>query len=470
MAHVRKSRPHVESFPVLNPHVAGIDVHAASHWVAVDPSVVPAEAPASDHPPEVRTFGTCTADLAQLADWLTACGVTSVAMESSGNYWTVLFAFLETRGFTVIVVDGRQTRQVTGRPKSDRLDCQWIRRLHSCGLLAASFRPAEDVLALRGFIRQRLSLIADAGEHIPHMQKAPEEMNVKLTEVLADLSGVTGPAIIRSIIGGERDAANLSHLRDPGCRKTEAEFVRALQGSWRDEHLFCLKPAFELYERHQRLIAECDQRIEACLKSFDDRSAGAPLPAVKRFSSKSGRQPNDLTFNARPLLHRMMGQDLTVIEGISERTAIVLAAEIGPDVSKFPTEKHFTSWLGLCPQHRGSGGKIKSRRVRRGASRAARALRLAARGCHHAQHALGAFYRRVQMRCGGPRAVVATARKIAERVYRLLKYGGAYERRSAEEYEEAYRARVLRGMRRRAAELGYRLERIEEKAEMSISP
>jgi transposase len=376
-------------------------------------------------------------------------------MESTGVYWIPLFELLERRGFTVLLVDPRQTRQVSGRPKSDRLDCQWIRRLHACGLLAGSFRPADDVVVLRGYLRQRQTLIADAGRHVQHVQKALEQMNVKLTEVVSDVVGVTGLLILKAILAGERDAKALAALRHERCKRSEADIARALEGTWRDEHLFALKQSLELYEVHQRLLAECDRKIEACLRSFADNSGGVALPTRAR---KRGRTANEPHFDARTLLHRLAGADLTAIEGIEGGTALVLLAEVGPDVSRFKSAKHFTSWLGLCPQHQGSAGQVKSRRVRRGANRAAKALRMAAQGCYHAKHALGAFYRRIQSRCGGPKAVVATARKIAERVYRLLKDGVAYARRDASAYEESYRKKVVKGLTRRAAELGYRLE------------
>lgn len=448
-------KPPIGSLPVLDPHTAGIDVHSAVHWVAVPPGDAPPDPKhPSELPPEVRSFGACTADLEEIADWLKLCHVKSVAMESTGVYWIPLFELLERRGFTVLLVDPRRTRQVSGRPKSDRLDCQWIRRLHSCGLLAGSFRPADDIVVLRGYLRQRQRLIEDAGRQVQHMQKAMEEMNVKLTEVVSDVVGQTGLAIIKAILKGERDAKKLAKLRDGKCKHSETEIARALVGSWRDEHLFALKQAVELYETYHRLLDECDKSLEACLKTFADKSQGEVLPPKRR---PCGRKANDFRFEARTLLHRMSGADLTVIEGIEASTAFAILGEIGPDVSKFPSAKHFASWLGLSPNHQGSGGKIKSRRVRRGANRAARAFRTAALGCNHAKHALGAFYRRIASRCGGPKAVIATARKIAERVYRLLKYGHEYERRDAAAYEESYRKKVVKGLSRRATELGYRL-------------
>jgi transposase len=453
MAH--RKRP-VDALPVLDHHAAGIDVHAAQHWVAAPPgSAPPNPNHPSDLPLEVRVFGTCTADLEALADWLKACQVTSVAMESTGVYWIPLFELLERRGFKVILVDPRQTRQVSGRPKSDRLDCQWIRRLHACGLLAGSFRPADEIVVLRGYLRQRQRLIEDAGRQVQHIQKALEEMNVKLTEVVSDILGLTGLTILKAILDGKRDAQTLAKFRHENCKRSEAEIARALVGNWRDEHLFTLKQAMELYEFYQKLLVACDQKIEAYLKSVADKSGGVPLPAKSRHH---GRQGNDPRFDARSLLHRLSGADLTVVEGIGENAALVILSEIGSDVSKFPSVKHFTSWLGLCPQHKGSGGKITSRHVRRGGNRAAKAFRLAGQGCQNAKHALGAFYRRIRSRCGGPKAVLATARKIAERVYRLLRYGQEYERRDAAAYEASYRQKVLKGLTRRASELGYKLE------------
>jgi transposase len=283
----------------------------------------------------------------------------------------------------------------------------------------------------------------------------PPEHQHSSTLHCAQLSGL---AIIKAIIKGERDAEKLAKLRHENCKRSEVEIARALAGSWRDEHLFALKQAVELYGVYHRLLDECDQSLEACLKTFADKSQGEVLAAKRR---SRGRAANDFRFEARTLLHRMSGADLTVIEGIEASTALVILSEIGPDVSKFPSVKHFTSWLGLSPNHQGSAGKIKSRRVRRGANRAARAFRTAALGCNHAKHALGAFYRRIASRCGGPKAVIATARKIAERVYRLLKDGREYERRDAAAYEESYRRKVLKGLTRRALELGYRLEAVE---------
>jgi len=444
---------------VTNPHAAGIDVHANVHWVAVPAGDAPAPPP--DHPPKlpphVRSFGACTADLIALADWLKTCRIRTVVMESTGVYWIPLFELLESRGFEVLLVEPRQSRHVPGRPKSDVLDCQWLQRLHSYGLLSGSFRPAEQIIVLRGYLRQRQMLIRYAGQHVQHMQKALEQMNIKLTEVVSDVSGVTGMAIIRAILNGQRNPLELAKLRNDKCRRTQAEIARALYGNWRAEHLFALQQAVTLYDCYREQLCVCDEQMQKYLATCADRSQGRPRPR-RHGRARRERRRNDPGFDVAGALFRMSGVDLTVLEGIDPNTALVLMREIGPDVSRFPTVKHFCSWLGLSPQHQLSAGKIRKRRVQRGASRAGRALRMAGQACYHAQNVLGAFYRRIQARAGAPKAIVATAHKLAERVYRLLKHGTEYVCQDLEVYEAAYRQRVVKGLARKAATLGYRLE------------
>jgi transposase len=451
----RRSEP-CGDLAVTHRHAGGIDVHAAVHFVAVPPGDVPRGfvSPDAKLPAGVRKFGANTGDLEALAAWLNDCGVTTVAMESTGVYWIALYDLLASRGFEVLLVDPRQTKHAPGRPKSDVLDCQWIRRLHSYGLLTASFRPADEIVRWRGFQRQREMLIRYAAQHVQHLQKALEEMNVKLTEVVSDIVGQTGLKIIKDIVRGERDPLKLAKHRHEACKRTETEIAAALYGTWRVEHLFALAQTLKLYEFYQKQLRECEDQIEACLRGMKDKSNGAPLPASLR---RRKAEKNEVRFGARALLFKMSGVDLTAIEGISESTALVLLSEIGLDVSQFPHEKNFVSWLGLCPQHRGSAGKIFQRRTRRGANRAARALRMAAQGCHHAKNALGAFYRRIQARAGGAKAIVATARKIAERVYRMLKYGQDYVRQSQAAYEAAYQIRLTKALAKKAASLGYKL-------------
>jgi transposase len=360
----RTDRP-AKSLTVVHPHAAGIDIGANEHYVAVP----------GDDPPVVRRFGACTADLEELADWLLACAVTTVAMESTGVFWIPLFELLESRGLEVRLVDARQMRRIPGRPKSDVHDAQWLQRLHSYGLLAAAFRPEGPVCVLRSYLRQRQMLVTYAGQHIQHMQKALTQMNVKLQHVVSDITGVTGLAIIRALVAGQRDPLQLAKLRDDRCGHSEAEIARALYGNWRLEHLFALKQAVQLYDFYHKQIAACDRAIQTQLRQFEDKSGGRALPPKARRQRRGDNRP---TVEVRGALYRMAGVDLTVIEGIEESTALVLLSEIGTDMSRWPSVKHFCSWLGLCPNHRISGGRVLSRRTKPCANRAAAALRLAA--------------------------------------------------------------------------------------------
>src|SRR5262245_43919335 len=432
-------------FQAINRYAAGIDVGAEEHWVAV---------PADSDAQPVRRFGACTAVLEVLADWLRQCGITTVAMESTGVYWIPLFELLEARGLTVVLVDPREVRRAPGRPKSDVHDCQWLQRLHTYGLLAAAFRPAEQVCVLGSYLRQRAMLVTYAGQHIQHMQKALTQMKLKLQHVVSDVTGVTGMAILKAILGGERDPHKLAQFRTRHCKHDAGEIARALQGNWRAEHLFALQQAVELYEFYHHQIAECDRQIEAHLQTFTDRSAGKVLAHRRRQRKRGANEPR---FDARQPLFRVTGVDLTTIEGIDESTALVLVSEIGTDMSRWPTEKHFAAWLGLCPHHKISGGKVLSRKVRPSANRAALALRLAACCLHHSHSAVGAFLRRLKARLGTPKAIVATAHKLARLVYRLLKYGEDYVARGMDEYERVYRERIVQPLTRKAKALGYRL-------------
>ncbi len=441
----RKEKSLPPQLAAVNLHAAGIDIGATEHWVAVPPD--------SDTEP-VRRCGACTADLEALADWLRQCGVTTVAMESTGVYWIPLFEWLEARGFTVVLVDAREVQRAPGRPKSDVQDCQWLQRLHTYGLLAAAFRPPEQICVLRSYRRQRAMLVTYAGQHIQHMQKALTQMNIKLQHVVSDITRVTGLAILKAMLSGERDPATLAQLRARNCHHSEAEIARALQGTWRAEHLFALQQAVELYEFYHGQIAACDRPIEAHLQTLADHSGEKTLPPAPRTLK---RRRNEHHFDARLPLFRVTGVDLTAIEGINEHTALVLLSEIGTDLSRWPTEKPFAAWLGLCPQHKISGGKVLARKVRPGANRAATALRLAASCLPHSHSALGAFFRRLKARLGTPKAVVATAHKLARLVYRLLKHAEAYVAQGMAEYEEAYRERGVQNLVRKAKALGYQL-------------
>jgi len=405
-------------------------------------------------PAQVRRFGANSCDLHAIADWLKDCGVTTVAMESTGVYWIPLFELLEARGFEVWLVEPGQLSRCGARPKTDVLDAQWIQRLHSYGLLQPSFRPPDSVMALRGYHRQRQMQVRYAASHTHHMQQALEQMNVKLTEVVSDVTGLTGQRIIAAILAGERDPRRLAALRDPKCKNDRETISRALEGTWRPEHLFALQQAFDLYQFHHRQIAQCDERIEAELARLPNHSGDKPFAAKPR---RCGRKPNDLNFDACGPLFRALGIDLTEVEGIDVGTALVILAEIGVDVSRFPTEKHFASWLGVCPRQHESNRTRKKRGPRKGKNRVAIALRMAAQALGRTESPLGVFYRRIKSRIGGKGAITATAHKLACLVYRMLRYGTAYAKQSMEEYEQKVRQQVERSLRRKAAALGYEL-------------
>jgi transposase len=430
---------------VLHPNACGIDIHSDVHYVCVS-------ADRDDQP--VRSFGAYSCDLEAIADWLQKCGITSVAMESTGVYWIPLFELLESRGFEVYLVEPGQLSRCGARPKTDVLDCQWIQRLHTYGLLRASFRPPDSVLALRGYHRQRQTLVRYAASHVQHMQKALEQMNVKLPEVVSDITGVTGTAIIEAILGGERDPRTLAALRHERCAQSEDEIARALAGTWRPEHVFALKQAHDLYKFHHQQISECDTQIRDELAKLPIRSGDKPFARKPR---TRGRKSNDVRFDACGPLFRALGVDLTEIEGIDVGTALVILAEIGVDVSKFPTEKQFASWLGLCPSMHKSNRTEKKRGPRRGKNRVALALRLAARALVKTASPLAMFYRRIKSRIGAAGAITATAHKLARLVYRMLKYGQEYVKQDMPTYEAKLKEKLERSLRKKASALGFDL-------------
>jgi transposase len=430
---------------VVNPDAAGIDVHSDMHMVCV---------PADRDADPVRQFGANTADLHEIVAWLKKCRVRTVALESTGVYWIPLFELLESEGFEVNLVEPGQLSRCGARPKTDVLDAQWILRLHSYGLLRPSFRPPDSVLALRAYWRQRQMQVRYTASHVQHMQKALEQMNVKLTEVVSDITGVTGISIIEAILDGERDPVKLAKLRDGHCHHSEDEIALALQGTWRPEHLFELRQAYDLYQFHHRQITECDQQAEAELAKFANR-AGEKTRTVN--ARNRGRKKNDVRFDAKEMLFQALGVDLTLIEGIDVGTALVILAEIGVDVSRFPTEKHFASWLRLCPPQDQSNKTKRRRGHRKGTHRVTIALRMAARSVGKTMTPLGLFYRRIRSRIGGPGAVKATAHKLACLVYSMLRHGQEYVTQSMQEYEAKMRDNMLKALKRKAAAMGFQL-------------
>lgn len=433
----------------VHPDAAGIDVHSEFHFVSV---------PEDRDSQPVRKFGAFTKDLHSLADWLAACGIRTVAMESTGVYWIPLLELLQKRGFEVILVDPRKLKSVPGR-KSDVIDCQWLRQLHTYGLLAAAFRPDEQTAVLRAYLRQRATLVEFSAQHILHMQKALTQMNLKLEKVLSDITGLTGLLIIDAILAGQRDPSELAKLRHERCHNAEATIAAALTGEWRDEHLFALRQSRELYAVAQRLIADCDARTEQTLRGWDDRAPLTPaetkLPPAKPKRQRPGK--GDPAFPAQPLLEQKVGVDLTRITGISSHTALKVISEIGTDMSRWPTEKHFTSWLSLCPDNRESAGRRKSGKTRPSRNRVATALRMAAQALHHSKTAMGAYLRRMKASLGAPKAITATARKLAVQIYNALKHGLEYVDPGQHWYEQQYTTRLLHSLTRRARELGYEL-------------
>ncbi len=431
----------------IQPDAAGIDCGATSHYVAV---------PADRDPQPVREFGTFTADLHRLADWLVQCGIKTVAIESTGVYWIPLHEVLEERGLEVVLVNARHVHNVRGR-KSDVKDCQWLQELHSVGLLHASFRPAGEIVALRSYVRHRQTLTEAAATCIQRMQKALTQMNLQLHHVLSDLTGVTGMAIVRDILAGVRDPHALAAHRDGRCQASAQEIAAALTGNYRAEHLFVLRQNFEAFEFHQRQIADCDQAIAAQLTSLADTRppSSSELPAARPRGKPSKNEPR---LELRSPLHRITGgADLSQLDGIGPYGALQLLAEIGTDMSRWATEKHFTSWLTLAPNNKISGGRLLSSRTQPSANRAAAVLRRAAMSLTRSATALGAYYRRMAYRLGQPKAITATARKLAVLVYRVLRGDIVYHDPGATAYQELHRTRIINALRRRAQAFGLSL-------------
>lgn len=430
-----------EPLRIVHPEAAGIDIGSQKHFVAVSP----------DRDPEpVRCFGCLTPDLHAMAQWLKACVVTTVAMESTGVYWIPVMQVLEEYGLEVYLVDARQAKNLPGR-KTDVKDCQWLRELHVHGMLTRAFRPTDAVCVLRSYWRHRKELVELAAMQIQWMHKSLEQMNLQLHKVLSDVTGVTGLKILRAIVNGERDPVVLAQMRHPTVKSSTDTIAKALTGDWRPEHLFTLRQALELYDVYQQKIEACDREIEAYMKTLGtqrDPQDQPPPPASKR-------RKNQVHFDLREQLHRWTGVDLTVLPAIDAMTAQTVLSESGIDMSRFQTEKHYSSWLGLCPNHQITGGKIRKRRTRKVRNRAAVALRVAAQSLHKSKTALGAYYRRMRGRLGPAKAITATARKLAVLIYRLLRYGQPYVEQGQQAYERQYEQRKLATLLKRVQQMGY---------------
>ena len=440
--------PTVTSLPTLHPHAAGIDVGAREIYVAVPPAA---------GPQPVRAFPTFTADLLALRDWLKTCGITTVAMESTGVYWIPLYQILDAAGIEVCLVNARHCQNLPGR-KSDVQDCQWLQYLHAVGLLRGSFRPPEMVCAVRSLLRHRANLVRGAARCVHHLHKVLTQMNVQLHHVISDLTGVTGQAILTALLAGERDPVTLARLANPRIQASAETLARSLRGDWRGEHLFVLAQAHATWEHHQTHLTAVDQEIARLLAAFDARVDLKEKPLPPRQTSHRKPQRNEPQFPARTELYRTLGVDLTQVPGLETGTALVILGELGRDFAeKFPTAKHFASWLGLCPDNRITGGQVKSAHTRPVKNRVADALRRAAQCLWNAKNYFGDLYRRWKARLGTPEAITAMAHKLARILWHLCKYKEAFNPEVFREAEEKQARKRRQRLENQATALGLKL-------------
>lgn len=433
--------------PVVHPNAAGIDIGATEIFVAVPPD--------RDQSP-VRRFQTFTEDLCALADWLEQCGIQTVAMESTGVYWIPLFQILEMRKLQVCLVNAHYAKNVPGR-RTDVCDCQWLQYLHTVGLLRGSFRPEQDICALRSLLRHREGLVQMACGHVQHMQKALDQMNLQIHHVISDITGMTGLAIIEAVLEGERDPHVLAKLRDWRIRASEETIAKSLVGDYRSEHLFTLRQSLKAYRQYQQLIVECDREIQGRLNTLPSKAATEqpPLPPSKTKARK--RKSTEPDFDLRDQHYRILGVDLTAVPGMSSLLIHTILGEVGPNLSKFRSASAFASWLGLCPDNEISGGKVLWAGTRKVNNRAAKAFRLAAHTLHHSDCALGQYYRRMRAKLGPPQAITATAHKVARIVYHLLTTGEAYDESVFARDEERYTKHIEKRLKTQARALGFQL-------------
>jgi transposase len=437
----------VTEAPRVRPDAAGIDISPELICVAVDPQ---RDAPA------VRSFGSVTAELYRIANWLRACKVKTVAMESTGVYWIPLFQVLESCGFEVFLVNARHYKNVPGR-KTDVSDAAWLWYLHAVGLLSGSFRPQQEICAFRTLLRHRASLVESCSQHIQRMQKSLDQMNVQIHRVLSDITGASGLAIVEAILAGERDGKTLAALRHGGVKASEGAIVAALEGDYRAEHLFTLQQSLKSYRHYQDLIAECDKQMEAALQELEPKDADEPeagngaIPEARKKFRKRGDEA------ARCVYYRIFGVDLTAIPGVSLGTVQVFLGELGPDLSRFRSAGALASWLGLCPSNDISGGKVLASRTRKVVNRLTGALRMAAESLCRDKSYLGQFYRRIRAKVGGPEAITAAAHKMVRIMYHLITKRQEYNESQFMEIEQRNTEKLKMRLARQARSLGYTL-------------
>jgi transposase len=432
--------------PTIEPNAAGADIGATEIYIAVPPD--------RDAQP-VRRFATFTEDLIAAGDWLQRCGVKTVAMESTGVYWIPLFQMLETRGLKVCLVNARHVKNVPGR-KTDVSDCQWLQYLHAVGLLRASFRPEQQVCAVRSLMRYRESLVEMAAVHLQHMQKALDQMNLQLHHVISDLTGTTGMAIVDAILGGERNPRRLAALRDPRVQASGATIAKSLVGDYRREHLFTLGQSVTAYRHYQQLLAATDAEIEQMLAEFSD-GGGPDTPALPEPKDRRKARRNEMKFDLREHLYRIFGVDLTAVPGINALTANTVLTEVGRDLSAFRSAAAFASWMGLCPDNRVSGGKVLSSHTRAVNNRAAKAFRMAANALYRSHSWLGHYYRNMRARLGAPKAITATAHKLARIVFHMLTTKHPYDETVFAQQELNNNHRIQRNLQLQAQRQGFQL-------------
>jgi len=442
----RSARPKVDwkALEVVHPDAAGIDIGGSEHWVAISPD-------RDEHP--VRCFDCFTADLEQMADWLKARGVRSVAMQSTGVYWIPVFEILQQRGMEVYLVNARHTKNLPGR-KSDIAECQWLLKLHTFGLLQNSFQPSDEIRAVRTLWRYRSGLVAQASSTIQRMQKALIEMNIQLTNVLSDLSGVSGMAIVQAVLDGKRNPEELASLADPQVKASKEVIAKSLRGNWRPELLFVLGQEMDSYRTYRKRIVDCDREVQQHLQRMESKVDLSTQPIGPRPKGKRARGNAPQIFDLRSELYRLTGVDWSQVDGIDVQVAQTVIAEVGADLKAFPSEKHFANWLGLCPTNETSGGRVLKRRTPKVVNRAKAAFRQAASTLIRSNSYLGAQYRRLRTRLGAPKAITAMARKLSCLFYRLLTKGQKYVDRGAQYYESRYREQQIRSLIKRAQRLG----------------